>query len=143
MEIISLWQPKIWRFGRIGHNIDFTHIILELLQRFLSIFLQHFIIVLQFSILLRAVVTLDALAIDKAEVFLAPVGLKDLLLQVISGHNFTLLLNHVNFWKLESWLGLVSIQTLRLILATQMRLIALLYRLAVAINELIFSELLF
>ena len=86
---------------------------------------------------------MNPLAIDKAEVFLTPVGLKDLLLQVISGHNFTLLLNHVNFWKLQSWLGLVSIQTLRLILATQMRLIALLYRLAVTINELIFSELLF
>jgi len=80
---------------------------------------------------------------DKAEVFLTPIGLKDLLLQVISGHNFTLLLNHVDFWKLQSWLGLVSIQALRLILATQMRLIALFYWLAVAVNELIFRELLF
>ena len=80
---------------------------------------------------------------DKAEVFLTPIGLKDLLLQVISGHNFTLLLNHVDFWKLQSWLGLVSIQTLRLILAAQVRLIALLYRLAVAVYELVFRELLF
>ena len=80
---------------------------------------------------------------DKAEVFLTPIGLKDMLLQVIPGHNFTLLLNHVNFWKLQSWLGLVSIQALRLILATQMRLIALFYWLAVAVNELIFRELLF
>jgi len=80
---------------------------------------------------------------DKAEVFLTPIGLKDLLLQVISGQYFTLLLNHVNFWKLQSWLGLVSIQTLRLILAAQVRLIALLYRLAVAVYELVFRELLF
>ena len=82
---------------------------------------------------------------NKCKVFLASIILKDLVLKVVSGHNFTLSFYHINFWQLKRRLRLISVQahTLGSFLAAQVRFVTLLNGFSVVVGKLIVRQLFF
>ena len=75
---------------------------------------------------------------DHRKILFAAVSSENLVLEVVSGHDFTLVLRHVDFWKLEGRFALVSVEALGDFLTTQMRLVTLFdNRLAILVDELV------
>ena len=80
----------------------------------------------------------NLLTVDQRKILFAAVSSENLVLEVVSGHDFTLVLRHVDFWKLEGRFALVSVEALGNFLTTQMRLVTLFdNRLAILVDELV------